>query len=409
MTVLRIDHQCPQCGAPAALEETDRLFACPFCRVRSVLTARDCFRYVLPAKSPAGKQLIYAPYWRFKGFLLFSLPAGVEHTYVDVNQLGIDMQSLPPSLGLRAQAMKLRFAAPDMEGRFLPPSASFTQTFAAFQQRFGRGRGSGAIASAHLGDAIGLLYSPLYASSGRLVDAVVEQPIGAVPDGFETAAAAAGKPDGGVGFLPALCPACGWDLEGEREALVMGCGNCGSSWAPAAGALTRVDCDCLSGDEQGALYLPFWRTSCAVSGMQLETYADLVRAANLPKRVQPEFESRRFEFWSPAFRIKANVYLRLAQGLSLIQPQEPLRPGRPPGRHHPATLPADEAAKTLKVILSAMIRPAQRLAETLPAVDIRAQGHRLAYLPFREDRHDYIQPHTRIAINKNMLALSRSL
>lgn len=408
MTVFRIEHQCPQCGAPAALEETDRLFACPFCRVRSVLTVRDYFRYVLPAKNPAGRELVYAPYWRFKGFLLFSLPGGVEHKYVDVNQLGIDMGALPPSLGLRAQAMKLRFAAPDMEGRFLPPSRSFTETFAAFQQRFGRGMGSGALAGAHLGDAIGLLYSPFYTAS-RLVDAILDKPLGAVPDGFETAAAAAGKPDGGVGFLPALCPGCGWDLEGERDALVLGCGNCGSTWAPSAGALTRVECDCLGGDGEGLLYLPFWQTSCAISGIELTTYADLVAVANLPKVVQPGFESRSFSFWTPAFKIRASVYLRLAQGLSLLQPQQLLRPGRPPGRHHPATLPADEAAKTLKVIFSGMIKPAQRLAEILPAVGIRPLGHRLAYLPFQEDRHDYIQPHSRIAINKNMLALSRSL
>ncbi len=408
MTVFRIEHQCPQCGAPAALEETDRLFACPFCRVRSVLTARDCFRYVLPAKAPAGKELIYAPYWRFKGFLLFSLPGGVDHKYVDVNQLGIDMGTLPPSLGLRAQAMKLKFAAPDMEGRFLPPSRSFAETFAAFQQRFIRGMGSGALASAHLGDAICLLYSPFYAAC-RLVDAVLDKPIGAVPEGFETAAAAAGKPDGGVGFLPALCPGCGWDLEGERDALVLGCGNCNSSWAASAGALTRVDCDCLRSAEEGLLYLPFWQTASAISGIELSTYADVVRVANLPKVVQPEFESRSFSFWTPAFRIRASAYLRLAHSLSLIQPQELLSPGRPPGRHHPATLPADEAAKTLKVIFSGMIKPAQRLAEILPAVGIRPLGHRLAYLPFREDRHDYIQPHTRIAINRNLLALSRSL
>jgi predicted RNA-binding Zn-ribbon protein involved in translation (DUF1610 family) len=408
VTVFRIDHQCPQCGAPADLEETDRLFACPFCRVRSVLTTRDYFRYVLPAKRPAGRELIYAPYWRFKGFLLFSRPGGVEHKYVDINQLGIDMEALPPTLGLRAQAMKLKFAAPDMEGRFIAPSRSFTQTLNAFQQRFIRGMGPGTLESAYLGDAMGLLYSPFYAES-RLVDAVLDAPIAAIPEGFETAAGTAGKPDGGVGFMPALCPSCGWDLDGERDALVLGCGNCGSSWAPSGGVLARVDCDFLRYDEEGLLYLPFWQTACAISNVELDTYADLVRVANLPKVAQPGFESRSFRFWTPAFKIRAAVYLRLAEGLSLTQPQELLIPGRPPGRHHPATLPAEEAAKSLKVILAGMLKPKQRLADILPAVAIRPIGHRLAYLPFREDRHDYIQPQTRMAINKNLLALSRSL
>lgn len=408
MTALRIDHQCPQCGAPAALEETDRVFACPFCRVRSVLMTRDYFRYVLPARSPAGRELVYIPYWRFKGFLLFGLPGGVENKYIDVNQLGLDMDALPPTLGLRAQAMKLRFAAPDMEGRFIAPSRPFADTLGTFQRRFARGTGATALASAHLGEAMGLLYSPFYATD-RLVDAVLDEPVAAVPEGFETAVATAGRPDGGIGFVPALCPGCGWDLDGERDALVLHCVNCASSWVPSDGTLARVACDCLDGEAEGSFYLPFWQSTCEISEIELETYADLVRVANLPKVVRPGFEARSFRFWTPAFKIRAPAFLRLAESLSLIQPQAWLHPGRPPGRHHPATLPAGEAAKTLKVIFSGMLKPRQRAAEILPAVAIRATGHRLAYLPFREDQHDYIQPQTRLSINKNLLALSRSL
>jgi hypothetical protein len=156
-------------------------------------------------------------------------------------------------------------------------------------------------------------------------------------------------------------------------------------------------------------YLPFWQNDCAISGIELDTYADWVRVANLPKVVQPGFESRRFRFWTPAFKVKASAFLRWAESLTLTQPQEWLSPGQPPGRHYPATLPAEEAAKTIRVILAGMLKPRQRLAEILPAVAIRATGHRLAYLPFREDRHDYIQPQTRMAISKNLLTLSRSL
>ena len=41
MISVQIEQSCPQCGAPANLEETDRLFACPFCRVTSLLLTRD--------------------------------------------------------------------------------------------------------------------------------------------------------------------------------------------------------------------------------------------------------------------------------------------------------------------------------------------------------------------------------
>ncbi|MCK7515939.1 MAG: hypothetical protein MZV70_76205 [Desulfobacterales bacterium] len=81
MPSFQIEHQCPQCGAPANLEETDRLFACPFCRVKSFLLTRDYFRYVLPAKNPAGKELVYFPYWRFKGHSAVQ-PAGRKRPQV---------------------------------------------------------------------------------------------------------------------------------------------------------------------------------------------------------------------------------------------------------------------------------------------------------------------------------------
>jgi hypothetical protein len=35
--------------------------------------------------------------------------------------------------------------------------------------------------------------------------------------------------------------------------------------------------------------------------------------------------------------------------------------------------------------------------------------HTLTYLPFIEDQHDFIQPQTRLAINKNLLSLSGNL
>ncbi|MCK7511676.1 MAG: hypothetical protein MZV70_51600 [Desulfobacterales bacterium] len=57
---------------------------------QSLLLTRDYFRYVLPARNPAGKELIYVPYWRFKGMLLFSLPAGVEYKFIDVSHCATD-------------------------------------------------------------------------------------------------------------------------------------------------------------------------------------------------------------------------------------------------------------------------------------------------------------------------------
>jgi hypothetical protein len=61
------------------------------------------------------------------------------------------------------------------------------------------------------------------------------------------------------------------------------------------------------------------------------------------------------------------------------------------------------------VVLAAFFKPRQGLPELLPAITIRPTHHRLTYLPFIEDQHDFIQPQTRLAINKNLLSLSGNL
>ena len=80
-----VEHQCPQCGAPAILEETERLFACPFCRVRSYLLSRGAFRYFLPAKTPERHTLFYLPYWRLKGMWFSYHMEKTAHRFIDTS------------------------------------------------------------------------------------------------------------------------------------------------------------------------------------------------------------------------------------------------------------------------------------------------------------------------------------
>jgi DNA-directed RNA polymerase subunit RPC12/RpoP len=408
VTAFQIEHQCPQCGAPANLDEADRLFACPFCRVRSLLLTRDYFRYVLPAKSPAGRELIYFPYWRFKGTLLFSLPAGNEHKFVDVNQLGVDAAGIPLTLGLRAQALKLKFVTPDMPGCFIPPTHSFSDTFTAFQKRFSQFLSKPVLHRAHLGECMGLLYSPFYAE-GKLYDAVLDTPLGKLPETFSANGSKAEKPSWRVNFVPALCPDCGWDLEGQRDALALHCRNCQSSWYPSGEKLTQVESFALRNAEKEAYSLPFWQITCTISELSLRTYADLVRIANLPLVVTEPFAEREFRFWVPAFKLRAQAFLRLAESLTLIQAQEMLEPALPAERHHPVTLAVEEACESLKVVLAGFLKPRRQVVEMLTRITIHPTHFRLAYLPFREDPHDYIQPQTQLAVNKNLLMLSSSL
>lgn len=408
MTAFHIDCQCPQCGAPANLQETDRLVSCPFCRVRSFLLTRDYFRYVLPAKKPAAEDLFYFPYWRFRGTLLFSLASGIDHKFLDVDQSAAEAPGLPMTLGLRAQAMKLRFLSPDLAGRFVAPQRSFSETFTAFQKRAVRTLPKPILHSAHLGESMGLVYAPVYVRD-RLYDAVLDQPIADRVNLLDGHGVAYEKPDWQVRFVPALCPDCGWDLEGERSALALHCRNCPASWYPSGETLTRVESHCLPDPRANAYFLPFWLITCDTSGIELSTYGDLVKAANLPKVVDAAQGSRKFRFWAPAFKLRAQAFLRMAESLTLTQVQEMLTPVLPSERHHPVTLPVEDACESLKVVLAGFMKPRRRVVEMLTRISIHPTHFRLAYLPFRDDRHDFIQVQTQLAVNKNLLRLSRHL
>ena len=405
MTTFWIDYQCPQCGAPANLEETDRLFACPFCRVRSFLLTRDYFRYVLPAKNPSGKELFYCPYWRFKGTLLFSLAAGNDHKFLDLTQSAADVPGIPTTLGLRAQAMKLKFVSPDLPGRFIPTTHSFSETFTAFQKRFSQTLPKPILYWAHLGESMGLIYSPFYATD-RLYDAVLDSPLAKRSHDMADSGFKDEKLDWRVRFIPALCPDCGWDLEGQRTALVLHCRNCNSSWYPSGEKLTQVESYGLPDADPGLLHLPFWQITCEIENITLKNYGDLARVANLPKILDSSLAARQFHFWTPAFKLRAQAFLRLAEGLTLTQTQDMLAPVLPPERHHPVTLPVEEACESLKVVLAGFLKPRRRVAEMLTRIAIHPTHFRLGYLPFREDPHDYIQVLTQLAVNKNLLSLS---
>jgi hypothetical protein len=109
------------------MEETDRLFTCEFCRVKSYLVAKDVFRYLFSSQAPESKNLLYFPYWRFKGMLFSCAGNGVVHKFVDVSHQAVLSPLFPVSLGLRSQALKLKFVKRETAGRFLKPTQSFEQ------------------------------------------------------------------------------------------------------------------------------------------------------------------------------------------------------------------------------------------------------------------------------------------
>jgi hypothetical protein len=404
-----IEHQCPQCGAPAIMEETDRLFACEFCRVKSYLMAKDVFRYLLPSKAPVSKNILYFPYWRFKGMMFSCAGNGVAHKFVDVSHQAVLSRLFPVSLGLRSQALKLKFVKPETAGRFLKPTRSFEQVKKIFENRFARSLPKPVLHQAHIGETLSLIYAPFYLQKG-LYDGVLNRPVAASPaDQFEIDQLAAERPDWPIHFVATLCPHCGWDLSGEKDSLILLCKNCTSAWYPVGKKLKKIKFGIHASDDSNAIYLPFWRIRPEISGLNLDNYADLIQVANIPKVIQPGWEDIGFRFWAPAFKVRPKVFLQLSKNMTLSQLHNEPVVELPKQRHHPITLPITEAIESLKVNLASFLKPKSQVAHVLPAIEVSARSFVLVYIPFIEKHHQFIQPQIQFAINKNVIALSDNL
>lgn len=394
------------------LEETDRLFTCEFCRVKSYLLEQGHFQYMLPHNAADEERLFYVPYWRFKGMIFAVGPSGINERFVDLSHQAIGSHHVPVSMGLRSQALKLKFVTPEQPGIFLEPIQSSENIMALFDKRFKKELPKPILHMDHIGESLSLIYSPHYLKERKLFDAVLNQPVATnLPDDFDPDNFNGGPAGAHLKFLPTLCPECGWDLGGQRDSLSLHCKNCKSVWHPRNSRLKKTGTAHMpSSRSSEVIYLPFWRIRADITGIKLTSYADLVRIANLPKPVQSEWESIPFRFWGPAFKVRPQRYLKLAVGITISQPTRKLKRGMPKSDQLVSVnLPLREALETLKLNLADLIRPRRRMVDSIEAIRIEPRSFLLTYLPFEVGPHDYVQPEINLAINKNQLQLSKNL
>jgi len=407
-TGYHIEHQCPQCGAPALLDETDRLFTCKFCRVKSYLTRDDFFRYILPQKT-TGQDLFFFPYWRYKGTLFSCTSDGLDERVVDASLQGVPSRHVPVSVGLRAQTLNLQFAPLDTEYKFIKPSISAADALAQISKRYRISPGKKLFHQEFIGDTLSLIYSPFYIKD-LLYDAILDKPVSFTrPASFDISNFESEPPHWPVRFIATICPHCGWDLSGERDSLVLVCSNCESLWQSSGDKLTKVHFGCLASEFTPDQYLPFWRTTAEISGISLASYADLVKVANLPKVIQAGWESRQFHFWSPAFKIRPKLYTRLSRRLTLSQPEEPPEPMAPVSKIHPITLPPQEAIESAKVTLADIMSPRAKMLPLLSDIEITPLQSHLVLIPFQNKRHELTNPDYHLTVNHNVLQFANSL
>jgi len=408
---LLIDYQCPQCGAPATLDETDHLFECGFCRVKSYLLSR-VYRYVLPHRAAEGVEVVYVPYWRFKGMLFSCAVQGIQHRIVDVSYRALGLRQVPATVGIRSQTLKLQFLTPETAGRFLQPDVAYTEMLEKIRERYALAGSSPLFFQEFIGETLSLLYAPFYLQGDRLFDAVLNRPVsGPLPDDVDLAALHGGRPRWRLQFVPAQCPECGWDLEGARDSLALDCRNCHSVWHAGKKQFMKISFASFPSPEgaEAVCFLPFWKIRAKVSGIPLDSLADLVRLANLPKAVTDPMEKRPFHFWAPAFKVRPQDFLRFSLRTTLSQPEGEGDPHLPEGDLYPVTLPVNEAMESLKLNLASFMKPPRKLLPKLPEIAIEARDVVLIYVPFQIRGNELTYPPSRLRINRNLLRYAKQL
>ncbi|MFW6323953.1 MAG: hypothetical protein ACOC0U_02715 [Desulfovibrionales bacterium] len=409
----KIRHACPQCGAPVDFSESDRLLACPYCRVRLLLHTRGVFRYVVPPKDPNRDDLLYIPYWRFKGVMYSCVPQGVKHRLLDASILAMREKVFPLSLGLRPQTLSLRFAFDSPQGRFIRPDIRLADAVTTMIRRIKSLDGTWSrkrFSRDFIGEQAGIIYAPVYEKGGRFFDAVLERPISASKDGNERKWRSENPQNWQITYLPTLCPNCGWDLAGDEDSLVLVCTNCESAWHERDGKMEKI---ALQAEDHPAseTILPFWEFCISSQELGLGSRADLVRMANLPRIARPDEEQQRCSFLVPAFKLRPDLFLRLARQVSTSVPRsEGERAGGIlPDRFFPVTLNEKEAFQSLPYIIGDLATRKKTVLPVLADADLKVHMTTLLLLPFETCGGELLHPSRAISISRQSVEHSRHI
>ena len=404
-----VEQECPQCGAPISIEETDHLLRCPYCNVKSFLFAPDYYRLVLPNNAP-DKDIIYAPYIRFKGNVYLCQDQTIGHRVVDITHLGTTVKGLPVSLGLRPQAMKMKFVGPHTAGSFLKCSIRLADILAKVGKHTSRSASGQLFHRAYIGETLSIIYLPLFVKDSKVFDAITKNPVVKLSQDQDIfGSAIRSNPPRGLTFLATLCPQCGWNLDGERDSVVLTCSNCSTAWEVSEGKFVRVGLVLVQGRGENTVYLPFWKIGACTKGVEINSFADFIRVTKQPRVVQRHWENQNMCFWSPAFKIRPKIFLRVSGQLTISQKDFEMKETIPKQGLYPVTMPQSEAAQSMKLTLAGSAITKRDIFPQLPMVSFIVKNSTLVYLPFTDTGHEMIQQHMRISINKKTLEFGRYL
>ena len=411
-----IEQSCPSCGAPIILREDDRLIQCEFCDVHNYKTGNEAGRYVLPARLPEGideNELILSPYLRFKGSIFYVRDSEVKYKIVDTTRLGLDNQVLPVSLGLRPQAMQIKPIVSSTRGAFIRQSIPTKTVFAhaaMVVDLFNENAAKTCHHRAFIGETLSCIYQPCYIQNDQLCDAVTNEVVGeSTLLGHHLHKTCSSNSFREPLFIATHCPKCGGLLAGERDALVLQCGNCASLWQEQNGRFVAVDWTVVAAGDRAARYLPFWQISFSTAGYVLKNFADFLRFTNQPLVIMAKYESLPLVFWIPAFKINPKAFLQLASQLTVAQTRIPSGRDLRVTNDYPVTLDQVEALQAIKSVLAYCTLSKEKRLSTLSEIRLKARRCALTYLPFAAEIHDLVQEHTFASVQTAALRYGRVL
>ena len=433
---MQIEQECPQCGAPLVLDETDKLLSCSFCKTRLFMQAPDHFRYCILPHDPFLEDVFYVPYWRFRGMHFLCKTSGIDNGLVDKTFLAIENSGLPSSLGLRAQSLKLKFARPGDKTHFLKPTRPFDPSLAAarntVEYELVRSPETRILRISEddydivpdvrleikeeriyhetfLADTVSLIYAPFYVRSEKVYDGVTNDITGALPGAVLDADTV--NDDWHVSFLPTLCPNCGWDTISGRDSCIVFCTKCARAWRATERALVPAEfARMISKVPEGSsdLYLPFWRISVSMTSVKLDSYADFIRFTNIPRVLQPAWENRPFYLWFPAFKTAPSPFLRIAKQFTIANPEE-MDDVLPHASVVPVNMPLDDAFDSAKTIIADLTLRKKTFFPTLQDITIEIRESFLVLVPFTDSNNELIQPDMNFSLFKNSIRLGQNI
>ena len=409
----KIEHQCPQCGAPVSLEETERLFACSHCKVRLYIASDSILRYYLPPVR-FEEPVVYVPYWRTKGIDFTCRASGITTGVIDRTSLAHRSSCFPHSLGVRTQALTLRFVGRTVEKALLQPSIDLGDTHEEAPAPVTLPDRSfisdPVLFRVAMREVESLIYSPVGFQGDTLRDAIDGKNLGRQINEALSEIHSRNEAQDEVSFIPTLCPNCGADLIGEKESIMLFCASCQQAWKVAGGALQSERVAFLPG-AKGARYLPFWAVQAHLEGIEDiddRLFIDPVKTGRQWSR-RIYLDDPGFSFWLPAFKVNPSIFLTLAERATVAQPALNDAIADMRDDLYPVTLPAGEAVKLAKVIATLLVGTPETVHPFFDRVTAKPDEAQLCFIPFSFSGYELVQEEMRMSVFPNALKYGRNL